>query len=105
MEIATDADLLHLDFSGTEALGRAHDCMVVRLIEIFHVVRIEAHLGSKELRVEDRVFVARRAIEPCEVAVGERREVIHGGTWFRSLKRLRYIHMVLLGSSGSGFLG
>ena len=77
MEIAADAGLLDLDFAGAERFGRPDDGVIDRLVEIFHVVRIEADFRSEEFRIEHGIFVARGAVEPGEVAEREWSEVVH----------------------------
>ena len=54
VEIAADAGLLDLNFAGAERLSRADDGVVDRLVEIFHVVRVESDFRREERRVERR---------------------------------------------------
>ena len=60
MEVAADAGLLDLDFAGTERFGCPDDGVVDGLVEILHVVSVEADFRREELRIQHSVFVARR---------------------------------------------
>src|ERR1700683_696439 len=48
MKIAADAGLLHLYLTRTERFRRADDGVIDGLIEIFHVVRVEADFRREE---------------------------------------------------------
>ena len=80
MEVAADAGLLYLDFAGAERFGGADDGVVDRLVEIFHVMRIEPNFRREEFRVKNGLFGARASVEPTEIAKGEWRKVVGGGS-------------------------
>src|ERR1700693_5591682 len=89
MEVAADAGLLDLDFTGPEALGRPDDVVVDGLIEIRHVVSVEPDFRSEELRIQHGVLVARAAVEPGKVAICERSKVVDSLRGLGGLKRIR----------------
>jgi hypothetical protein len=62
VEVPPNADLLHVNFTGPEGLGRAAHCVVFRLIETRHKVSIESNFGSEEFGVEHGLFVPRIAV-------------------------------------------
>jgi hypothetical protein len=76
VEVTTDTDLLLLDFAGPEALGRTAQRVVDRVIETLHVVRVEPDFRRKERRIQGDFLVARRTVEPREVAEGERGQLV-----------------------------
>ena len=54
VEVAAHAGLLDLNFAGAERLRRPDDGVVYRLIEIIHVVRVEADFRREERRIHHR---------------------------------------------------
>jgi len=59
VEIAAEAELLQLKLAGAEGLGRPDDGVIPRVVEVRHVMNVQADIGREELRVEHRCFVAR----------------------------------------------
>src|ERR1039458_1746311 len=56
VEIAAHADLLLLELAAAEGLGGSTHGVVYRLIEVHHIVGVEADFRSEELRIQHGVF-------------------------------------------------
>ena len=72
MEVAAEAELRELELAGADALARADEGVVLRMVEVVDVVDVDPELAGEDLGVERRVGGAAVAVEPGEVGEGER---------------------------------
>ena len=79
MEVAADAELLHLQLARSSGLRRADERVVRRIVEVPDEARVGAELAREVLGIDRRVGRARVAVEPGEVAERERIGLLAGG--------------------------
>src|SRR5271166_3943576 len=94
MEVPADADLLHLDFISPKDFSRAAKSVVSGMIEVLNVISVEPNFRGEELGISHRVFIARSAVEPSPVGIGERHSWLrfHGLGRRGITGRLRRLH-------------
>ena len=73
MKVAAEADLIELDFVGTEDLGRSADGVIFRMIEAAPKIGIESDFRGEEFRIPNRIFVTRVTVQPSPVRIRKRR--------------------------------
>ena len=71
VEVAADAELLQLNFVGTEEFAGAANGVIGRMIEIGDIVRVDTDFRSEEFRVPVNVFGAGVAVQPGPIRIGE----------------------------------
>src|SRR6188768_1015928 len=72
VEVAADAQLLHLDFLRAPALGCPDERMVPRSIEVVDIRRVDPELAGEVLAVEHRRLLPTGPVEPREIRERER---------------------------------
>ena len=72
MKIAAEADLLDLDFVRSENLSRSAQRIVLGVVKAAHEVSIKSDFRREEFRIPYQVFIARCAVQPGPVGIGER---------------------------------
>src|SRR5260370_10358112 len=71
VEVAADAELLHLEFVGAAALGSADERVIDGVREVEDIAGIGPELPGEGLAVEGRFLGARVAIQPGEIGESE----------------------------------
>jgi len=72
MEVATETNLLQLEFIRTKDFSGAANGVVPGVIKILNEVAVEANLRREKFRIEDRRRGSCRTVEPAPISIGKR---------------------------------
>ncbi len=72
VKIAAEAEEAQVELAGAESGGRADDGVIDRMVEVIDPVHVGGELTGEVLGIEQRGFLPVGAVEPGEIAKGER---------------------------------
>jgi hypothetical protein len=68
VKVGANAQLLDLDLAGSGEFGRPDQCMIVRMVEIVHLVDVNSEFAGEVLGIQRGISLTAVPVQPREVS-------------------------------------